>query len=68
MGYLQVRTIRNRAFADDQVRVVLAEAVGTVWVRYRTELWQAWIIGVPVLVTLGLNLLDDVAALLQNLM
>lgn len=45
-----------------------AAAVGTVWVRYRTGLWQAWIIGVPVLVTLGLNLLDDIAALLPNLM
>jgi hypothetical protein len=46
---------------------LVAGAVGMVWVRYRTGLWQAWIIGVPVLVTLGLNLLDDVAALLPNL-
>jgi hypothetical protein len=46
---------------------LVAGAVGTVWVRYRTGLWQAWIIGVPVLVTLGLNLLDDVTALLPNL-
>ena len=47
---------------------LVAGAVGTVWVRYRTGPWQAWIIGVPVLMTLGLNLLDDAAALLPNLM
>ncbi len=47
---------------------LVAAGVGTVWVRYRTGLWQAWIIGVPVLVTLGLNLLDDFAALLPNLL
>jgi LPXTG-site transpeptidase (sortase) family protein len=47
---------------------LVAGTMGVVWVRYRTGLWQAWIIGVPVLVTLGLNLLDDIAALLPNLM
>lgn len=47
---------------------LVAGGVATVWVRYRTGLWQAWIIGVPVLMTLGLNLLDDIAALLPNLM
>ncbi|MGH3786748.1 MAG: sortase [Pseudonocardiaceae bacterium] len=42
-------------------------AVGTVWVRYRTGLWQAWVIGVPVLATLGLGLFDELATLLPNL-
>jgi LPXTG-site transpeptidase (sortase) family protein len=47
---------------------LVAGTVGMVWVRYRTGLWQVWIIGVPVAVTLGLSLFDDIAALLPNLM
>ncbi len=46
---------------------LVAAAMGMVWVRSRTGLWQAWIIGVPVLITLGLTLLDEAAALMPNL-
>lgn len=46
---------------------LVASAVGTVWVRCRTGLWQAWVIGVPMLATLGLALSDELAALLSNL-
>lgn len=46
---------------------LVAGAVSTVWVRYRTGPWQAWIIGLPILITLGLNLLDDTTALMPNL-
>jgi LPXTG-site transpeptidase (sortase) family protein len=48
--------------------LLVAGAVAIVWVRFRTGLWQAWVIGVPVLVTLGLNVSDQIAALLPNLL
>lgn len=48
--------------------LLLAAAVAVVWVRFRTGLWQAWVIGVPVLVTLGLTVCDEIAALLPNLL
>lgn len=48
--------------------LLLGAAVATVWVRYRTGPWQAWLIGVPVLVTLGLIVSDEIAAMLPNLL
>ncbi len=48
--------------------LLVGAAVATVWVRYRTSLWQAWVIGLPVLVALGLNAYDEIAALLPNLL
>lgn len=48
--------------------VLLAAAVGTVWIRHRTGWWQAWVIGFPVLITLGLAVSDSIAALLPNLL
>lgn len=48
--------------------LLVAAAVATVWVRYRTGLWQAWVIGLPVLVALGLTATDEIAALLPNLL
>lgn len=50
------------------VMLLLAAEVSTVWVRFRTGWWQAWVIGLPVLVTLGLTLADEIAALLPNLL
>jgi hypothetical protein len=48
--------------------LLVVAAVATVWIRFRAGLWQAWVIGVPVLVTLGLFATDQVAALLPNLL
>lgn len=48
--------------------LLVAAALGTVWVRYRLGLWQAWVIGVPVLLALGGAVLDPVAGLLPNLL
>lgn len=48
--------------------LLVGAAIGTVWVRFRTGLWQAWVIGVPVLITLGLLVSDDIAAMLPNLL
>lgn len=48
--------------------LLVAAGVATVWVRFRTGWWQAWVIGLPVLVTLGLTLADQIAALLPNLL
>jgi phosphate transport system ATP-binding protein len=48
--------------------LLVAAAVATVWVRFRTGWWQAWVIGLPVLVTLGLTASDEIAALLPNLL
>ena len=48
--------------------LLVAAAVATVWVRFRTGLWQAWVIGVPVLVVLGVTTFDEIAALLPNLL
>jgi sortase A len=48
--------------------LLVAAGVATVWVRFRTGWWQAWLIGLPVLVTLGLTVADQVAALLPNLL
>ena len=48
--------------------LLVAAAVATVWVRFSTGLWQAWVIGLPVLVALGLTASDDIAAMLPNLL
>jgi LPXTG-site transpeptidase (sortase) family protein len=48
--------------------LLVAAAVATVGVRYSTGLWQAWVIGVPVLVALGLTASDELATLLPNLL
>lgn len=48
--------------------LLVTAAIATVWVRFRTGWWQAWVIGVPVLVTLGLLVLDEIAAMLPNLL
>lgn len=48
--------------------LLVASAVATVWVRFRTGLWQAWVIGTPVLVVLWLTVSDEITALLPNLL
>ena len=48
--------------------LLITAAVAIVWVRFSTGLWQAWVIGLPVLVALGLTASDDIAALLPNLL
>ncbi|MGH3669879.1 MAG: sortase [Pseudonocardiaceae bacterium] len=48
--------------------LLFAGALTTVWVRFRIGWWQAWVIGVPVLVMLGLTAFDDIAAMLPNLL
>jgi sortase A len=48
--------------------LLVAASVATVWVRFRTGLWQAWVIGVPVLIALGVTTSDEIAALLPNLL
>jgi sortase A len=48
--------------------LLVAGAVATVWVRFRTGFWQSWVIGVPVLVVLWLTVSDEIAALLPNLL
>lgn len=48
--------------------LLVAAGVAIVWVRFRTGWWQAWVIGLPVLITLGLTLADQIAALLPNLL
>jgi LPXTG-site transpeptidase (sortase) family protein len=48
--------------------LLFAGAVATVWVRFHTGLWQAWLIGLPVLVVLGLTLFDEISTLLPNLL
>ncbi|HEX5143477.1 MAG TPA: class E sortase [Mycobacterium sp.] len=48
--------------------LLVAAAVATVWVRFRTGWWQAWVIGVPVLVALALTAFDEIAAMLPNVL
>jgi sortase A len=48
--------------------LLVAAAITTVWVRFRAGLWPAWVIGVPVLVTLGLLVTDEIATMLPNLL
>ena len=43
-------------------------AIATVWFRFKAGLWPAWALGVPALVPLGLLVVDEVAAMLPNLL
>ncbi|MDX8031951.1 sortase [Lentzea sp. BCCO 10_0856] len=47
--------------------VLAAGAFAVVYLRQRIGRWQAWVVGVPLLGTLGLTLADHAAALLPNL-
>lgn len=50
-------------------QLLLAAAVGCVWVRHRVGGWQAWVIAVPVLLAVGVQVADQAAAaLLPNLL
>jgi sortase A len=49
-------------------QLLLAAAFALVWVRSRVGVWQAWVIGVPVLVAIGAQVADQAAALLPNLL
>ncbi|WP_436494469.1 sortase [Actinokineospora sp. HUAS TT18] len=48
--------------------VLAVVAVLVVYVRKRVGRWHAWVIGVPVIGTVGLTLADQAAALLPNLL
>jgi sortase A len=48
--------------------LLAATALATVWFRFRTGLWPAWALGVPVLITLSLTVSDELTALLPNLL
>jgi sortase A len=48
--------------------VLVAAATATVWFRFRAGPWPAWALGVPVLVALDLVVVDEMAALLPNLL
>ncbi len=43
-------------------------AVATVWLRFYGGAWPAWLIGAPVLVSIDLVLVDEIAALLPNIL
>jgi sortase A len=47
---------------------LLVAAALVAWARVRWGFWQSWIVGVPLLSTLGLAVADRVAQLLPNLM
>jgi sortase A len=49
-------------------QLLVAAAVACVWVRHRVGGWQAWVIGVPVLIAVGAQVADQAAALLPNLL
>lgn len=49
-------------------QVLLAAALALVWVRHRVGHWQSWVIGVPVLIAVGVQVADQAAALLPNLL
>lgn len=48
--------------------LLVAAAVGVVWVAHRVGRWQAWIIGFPVLGLFGVLAVDSAAALLPNIL
>lgn len=48
--------------------LLAAAAIATVWVRFRAGGWAAWVFGVPVLVTFGLIVVDEIAAMLPNIL
>lgn len=47
---------------------LLLAALGVAWFRVRWGRWQAWIVGIPVLLALGIPVADQVARLLPNLL
>jgi sortase A len=47
---------------------LLLAALAVTWLRARWDRWQAWIVGVPVLIALGIPVADQVARLLPNLL
>lgn len=48
-------------------QALLLAALAVVWMRSRWGRWQAWLVGVPVLLALGLTVADRAAQLLPNL-
>ncbi len=48
--------------------LLVGAAIATVWFRFLAGPWPAWALGVPVLVTLGLLVVDEMAAMLPNLL
>jgi LPXTG-site transpeptidase (sortase) family protein len=48
--------------------LLAAVAIAMVWVRFRAGGWAAWVFGVPVLVTVGLIVVDEIAAMLPNIL
>lgn len=48
--------------------LLAAGAIAVVWVRFRAGPWPAWLLGMPVLVTLGLIVIDEIAAMLPNIL
>jgi LPXTG-site transpeptidase (sortase) family protein len=48
--------------------LLVGVAIATVWFRFLAGPWPAWALGVPVLVTLGLLVVDEMAAMLPNLL
>jgi hypothetical protein len=48
--------------------VLVLAACGVVYTYQWLGLWQAWVIGVPVLGALGLTVADNIASLLPNLL
>jgi len=49
-------------------QLLLLSTALIVWVRYRVGRWHAWVIGVPVLTSLGLTVADEIARLMPNLL
>jgi LPXTG-site transpeptidase (sortase) family protein len=49
-------------------QLLVAAALGVVWIRHRVGRWHAWVIAVPVLGFLGVTVADQAASLLPNLL
>jgi hypothetical protein len=47
---------------------LLIAAALVAWARVRWGVWEAWVVGLPLLAALGLAVADRVAQLLPNLM
>ena len=48
--------------------LLIGTGIGMVWIRQRVGRERTWVIGVPLLLLFGLLVLDDVAALLPNML